>query len=259
MSATFLSRMSGLGALLSSMLVPATQTAGAAPKNSLSAVPDLNGVWVIKDESLDGRPYDAFSEVKKPGTVERPPHQLTIAERALVPLLTPAYRARHDSDLAEEAKGRTKDLQAACLPQGMPQLMYGPFAMEIMQTSHQINFFSEWMEQTRRIYLDRKEQPTDLDPTYNGHSIGHWEGDALVVDTVGIRAETELQGIGIHHSVKLHITERLHRVGADLLQDDMTMEDPEALVKPWHGQIVYRKKPDLEIMEYVCEENNKDH
>ena len=232
--------------------------AASASDRMISTEREWTGVWVLKGESLDGRPYSARSNVKKPGQPELPPHQGEIAAKALEKLLTPAYAAKYQAAKQDQVKGKPVDPTAACLPQGMPNIMYGPFAMEIVLAPTQMNFFSEWNEQTRHIYIGEEKHPADLMPTYNGHSIAHWDGDTLVVDTIGIRPETWLQEEGMHHSDKLHIVERFHLVPPDLLQDDMTMEDPEALTQPWHGPILFRKKPDLQTMEYVCEENNRE-
>jgi hypothetical protein len=92
-----------------------------------------------------------------------------------------------------EAQGKPiQDIGALCLPQGMPGFWNGPYAFEIIQTPKQLNFYQEWNEQTRRIYMDGRAHPEDPDPSYNGHSIAHWEAAVLVVDTVAIGVGTPL-------------------------------------------------------------------
>lgn len=225
--------------------------ASTQPEPAAKAPPDLSGVWAVANESLDGRAYRS----QQP---DLPLHQGTQAAKELESLLTSPYLERYRAAQAQEKAGKIIDPTASCMPQGMPRFMYGPFAMEILQTPAQINFFSEWNEQTRRIYTDGRGHPEDFGPAYNGHSIGRWEGDTLVVDTVGIHPDSMLQAVGMDHSAKLHITERFRFVPPDELHVEMMLEDPEALVRPWTGTVMYRKKTDIEIMEYICHENNRD-
>jgi hypothetical protein len=87
-----------------------------------------------------------------------------------------------------------------------------------------------------------------------GHSIGKWDGDTLVVDTVALRPETFLDGAGHPHSDALHLVERIHRVDADTLDDTLVVDDPKAYTKPWSMQKTYKLKPGWHVMEYVCED-----
>jgi len=109
----------------------------------------------------------------------------------------------------------------------------------------------------RQIYLNRQHRD-DLYPTYSGDSIGRYEGDTLVVDTIGFKDTTwvDLEG-GLPHSEAMHLVERIRRTDHDTLVDDMTIEDPKAFTKPITAQQVYKLKPGWEIQEYVCEENNR--
>jgi hypothetical protein len=130
--------------------------------------------------------------------------------------------------------------------------------MEIIQKPKQMTIIAEWMGQVRRIYLDGRPHPEDPDPTFNGHSIGHWEGKTLVVDTVGLRDDTMFDQSGVRHSDKLHIVERFTLIDANTLQDELTADDPVAFYKPWTVKKTYKRAPvDMEIMEYVCQENNR--
>jgi hypothetical protein len=96
-----------------------------------------------------------------------------------------------------------------------------------------------------------------LYPTYSGDSIGKWEGDTLVVDTIGFNDKTWLDSGGLPHSEALHVVERIRRVDHDTLVDDVTIEDPMAYTKPFSAQQLYKLKPAWEIQELVCNENNK--
>ena len=96
---------------------------------------------------------------------------------------------------------------------------------------------------------------TDLTPTYMGHSIGHWDGDTFVIDTVGFNDKTWLDRAGHPHSDQLHVTERLRRIAADRLQIDFTIEDPVAYTQAFTSSMFFRLHPDWSLMEQVCEDN----
>ena len=161
-----------------------------------------------------------------------------------------------------EAKFKTTNLQTndpnlACLPLGLPRFMISvPYPMEIFQVPTRVIFLQEGPQTMRQIHMNR-QHPKDLDPTYSGDSIGKWEGDTLVVDTIGFNDKTWLDGSGLPHSEAMHLVERIRRIDHDTLVYDFTVEDPKAYTKPLSGHEVYKLKPDWEIHEYVCEENNK--
>ena len=115
----------------------------------------------------------------------------------------------------------------------------------------------EYMSVFRVIPLNAKH-PDDIIPSYTGNSVGHWEGDTLVVDITGFNDKTWLSGTGTFHSDQLHITERYTRVDKDQINYEVTMEDPKVLTKPWtlHSTLMLREGTRLE--EYVCAENNLD-
>jgi hypothetical protein len=152
---------------------------------------------------------------------------------------------------------QTNDPNLACLPLGLPRFMISvPYPMEILQMPSRVVIIHEGPQVMRQIYMNR-QHPKDLDPTYAGDSIGKWEGDTLVVDTIGFNDKTWLDGGGLPHSEALHVVERIRRVDHDTLVDDITVEDPMAYTKPLTNRQVYKLKPGWEIQEYVCEENNK--
>lgn len=155
--------------------------------------------------------------------------------------------------------GEVSDPVARCLPPGMPRVMTMVYGMEILQTPKVIAITSEWQAENRRVWMDRKNHPPadELDPTYNGDSIGHWEGDTLVIDTVGVREDVPLNYTGLMHGPKLHIIERLTQTSPGILTDEFTIDDPDVFVKPWIHKETYRHRPDLRIQEYICEENNR--
>jgi hypothetical protein len=154
------------------------------------------------------------------------------------------------------ANPETNDPNLGCLPTGVPRLMFVPLPLEIVQTPTRVIIVHEGVQALREIYLNR-QHPKDLDPTFSGDSVGKWEGDTLVVDTIGFNDKTWLDAVGLPHSEKMHVSERIHRGDHDTLVDDVTIDDPMAYTKPFTVQQLYKLRPGWEIQEYVCEENNK--
>ena len=219
--------------------------AGAKP-GAAPALPDWNGIW----ERVGSITWDPAG---KPGVPENPP-------------FTPEYAEKYRRTTQAAREGHpVADPTSRCLPPGMPRIMTMTYPMEILMNPRQVTIIAEWSSQVRRIFTDGRGHPAadDLDPTYNGHSIGHWEGKGpkavLVVDTVGIRGDTNFDASGIEHSDQIHVTERLRQIAPDRLQDEITVIDPKAFVHPWVVTKTYKRgAPDLQIMEYICEENNRD-
>ena len=134
--------------------------------------------------------------------------------------------------------------------------MFQPLPWEIVQARDRVLMIFEYQSLVRQIFIDGREHPKDLDPTYMGHSIGRYEGDALVIDTVGFNDKTWLDASGLPHSEALHVTERIRRIDHDTLEDDYRIEDPKAYTQPWTAQKFFALKPGWQIQEYVCAENN---
>jgi hypothetical protein len=154
----------------------------------------------------------------------------------------------------------TGDITAACLPQGMPRIMTMTYPMEIMQNENQVNIFAEWNEQTRRVYTDgRPHQPfSETGALFYGDSIGHWEGDVLVVETISLRGDTNLEASGLPHSDQLRVVERIWLENDNLLKDEITLHDPKAFTRPWTVTKRYnRMAADETLLPYVCLENNR--
>jgi hypothetical protein len=142
-----------------------------------------------------------------------------------------------------------------CFPPGMPRLYLQPFPMEIIQVPGRVIMLFEFSHFVRQIYTDGRKHNTDLGPTWMGDATGHWDGDTLVVDTVGFNDKTWLDRAGHPHSTDLHLVERIRRVDQNTLQDDITIEDPKAYTKPWGGQLTFQLRPNWNILEMVCEDN----
>ena len=136
---------------------------------------------------------------------------------------------------AKEADARGQPLYTdyvKCLPDGMPTMMLAMFPMEVLQTPGQVTIVQEAYNQVRRIYLNEKQIPIeDAEPGYWGHSVGHWQGDTLVVNTVGIKEKVRFRGVP--HSDQMRIHERIHMLSKDFFEDQITVTDPVYLTEPW--------------------------
>ncbi len=144
----------------------------------------------------------------------------------------------------------------SCLGDGMPSMMNAMFPIEFLITKNQVTVIEEAFTQVRRILLDKPQKAIDdVEPGFFGHSVGHWEGDTLVADTIGIKEEIRYQNVP--HSKNLRIKERIHLVAPQILWDEITMEDPDVLEKPWTVTVAYKKMPDYTLLEYICEDNRE--
>ena len=179
--------------------------------------------------------------------------------RAQSPPLTPAYAKIFQTHLANAAAGHpTGDPTAGCLPPGMPRVMTMTYPMEITMGPDHVMIFAEWEEQVRRIFTDGRPLDDDPDPTFNGQSAGHWEGNILLATSLGFRGDTNLEVSGLPKSDKAIAYERLWLADDDTLRDEFTLVDPVAFAKPWTVTKTYKRAPPgFKIMEYVCLENNR--
>jgi hypothetical protein len=177
-------------------------------------------------------------------------------------VLKPEYKKQRD-DLqakiaAASAKGEQYAVKGLCDPYGMPNmLVVAVYPMEIIQTPAQVTLIGEAFSEVRRVYIGKPQLPVDdVAPGWYGRSVGKWEGDTLVVDTVGVK-ETVPGYQNIPHSDKMRITERIRRPAADTLHVQVTIEDPVTLEKPVTYTHVYRQLPDYEMVEFVCDNNRE--
>ncbi len=146
---------------------------------------------------------------------------------------------------------------ADCMPTGVPLAYFVPYQWEIVQGLDKVVILYEYLHMFRVIPINGSH-PADPDPTWMGDSVGHWEGDTLVVDTIGFNDRTELPG-AYRHSEALHVVERFHRTDFDHLDWEATVEDPNVFAKPWTLTRTFPLRTDLDkVDEYVCE-NNKDY
>ncbi len=132
----------------------------------------------------------------------------------------------------------------------------GPFPMEILLSDGQVTIIQEAYNQVRRIYLDKPQLPLeDVEPGFYGRSVGYWDGDTLVVDTIGVKESVEFRNVP--HSLQMRLTERISLVAPDRLRDEITIEDPVVLTEPWYVVFEFSRLADYEMMEYICEDNRE--
>lgn len=173
------------------------------------------------------------------------------------PKLTPAAQARLDAFNAGKERGENLQTQAAnCVPNGMPGIMRLPYPIEFTYSPGRVNILIETYSEIRRIYIDR-ELPEDPDPFFNGSSVGHWEGDTLVIDTIGISPLVSVIS-GLQATETTRFRERITRVAHDRMVDEITITDPALFTEPYVMVQNYKLEPEWEMREYVCQENNRD-
>jgi hypothetical protein len=173
------------------------------------------------------------------------------------PPLTPAAAAQFKASLDSAAAGKPiNDPHANCIPLGMPRMMNGVYLMELLIADEKVVVIGEEQSQVRRIWTDGRSFDEDMWDTYNGTSIGHWEGKVLVVETRGAKSDIPINQKGLMHSDKMTISERLWLEDKNTLHDQITLTDPLTFAKPWVVTKTYRRTQDP-ANEYVCEENNR--
>jgi hypothetical protein len=172
---------------------------------------------------------------------------------------TPAISKQIAQMQAEEKAGHPRGLFVNCLPEGTPSwMLISHNAFEVLYSPGRVTLLGESDgNRLRRIYTDGRGHPADPDPSFHGDSIGHWEGDTLVVDTVGVLPQSYIalsEAVGVPNNGDLHVIERLHLAGPDTLHDDLEIIAPHVLTKPWKTtRIYYRQRAQkYEIEEGVC-------
>jgi len=206
---------------------------------ALAQLPDWSGVWTPTLKDQDARmksnpiPWNAAAAVQIA--------KLVAAEKA----------------------GNPKGLFVNCLPESMPSWMLITHnALEFLFTPGRVTLLGESDgNRLRRIYTDGRPHPADPDPTFHGHSIGHWEDKTLVVDTVGVLPETYIassEAIGLPNNGDMHIVERIHLVGPDTLNDDLEISAPHVLTRTWKTKLVLfrQRAKKYDIVEGVCLQGN---
>jgi hypothetical protein len=236
----------------------------AADWTALGKLPDFNGVWERggaprgNGGQAAGAAAGRGAAAPQRGTGAAAPQRGTGAAaqrggggRGGGMQLTPEYEAKRSAYKAPE-----DNTTANCLPPGMPGIMTQPYPMEFLLTPGKVTIVIEAYTQVRHIYTDGRKLPEDPDPKFFGTSIGHWEGDTLVVESVGFSPSTTLAA-GVPHSDKMRIVERFHLADPDNMTIETTVTDPVVLAAPYTTSSNLRRHREWTISEYICEENNR--
>jgi hypothetical protein len=221
---------------------------GAVTAMAAPSTPDISGLWRRSRRPPDSaRKYTIFELAMSITTEEPPMTSLGKAKfKANKPNLGPNAVTLAD----------TNDPTTKCFPPGVPRiyLMRGE-PVEIFQVPGRVIMLFEYDHFVRQIYTDGRGHAADPPPTWMGDAIGRWEGDTLVIDTLGFNDATWLDNGGHPHSDQLHVVERVRRVDHESLTIDTTIEDPKIYTKSWGGHAVLELKPDWNLGEMVCEDD----
>jgi hypothetical protein len=177
--------------------------------------------------------------------------------------LTPAGKEAYDKNIAGLKDGSlTDNARKFCVPDGLPRVLANPYPFEIIQAPPgQTTIIYELSHQVRMIAMDKK-LPSEEDllvlPFFNGHSVGRFEGDTLVVESAGFKENTFLDATGAPHTDELHTVERIRKTSPTQLEDVITIHDPQYYTRDWQVRFVYNQHNELRIEDYVCGEPHRD-
>jgi hypothetical protein len=228
-----------------------------APARRLNGKPDVSGLW--QAERTPEREYDA---VLGKGFTALQVDTYNITKNVLNVFwgMKP-----EDQPIRPEAAAIVKQRQASplearhlqCLPGSIPMGLL-ILTFKIIQTPQEIVILTETADPPRQIHMDGRPLPKSPDPTWMGYSVGHWGGDTLVVDTIGLNDRAWLDGAGHPRSESMHITERYHRRDFGHMDLEITFDDPKYYTRPFTLKTGLELIPDSDLLEYVCAENEKD-
>lgn len=233
-------REAALGATLAAGLalaVPAAAQDAYVPDRATgyadsAALPDWGGIW-----------YPDWSQL--------------FSTRGARPVLTERGAQILDAYNASiREHGPNQEAQALCLPPGLPGLMQQPYPIELLFSPGRVTILTEAYEQARRIYTDGRALPEDFDLFYNGNSVGFWDGDMLVIDTVGLSPRTNIVP-GLPHTEASRVHEHIWRPAPGQLFVEFTITNPELLAAPYVTRVAYKLDNEFPLREYVCSENNR--
>ncbi|MGH9687118.1 MAG: hypothetical protein ACRD5K_08520 [Candidatus Acidiferrales bacterium] len=235
----------------------ATKAPTAAEWEAIAKLPDFSGVWEMPlgDASLIVPPGSAKQNAPKAASTSGRPASI---KQPSLPL-TPTWVAKMKYLKAHPPQDNP---QANCVPNGMPEIMRLPYPYEFLITPGQVTIIGELYRMIRHIYTDGRPLPKDPAPTFWGASVGHWEGQTLVAETVGLLPQTNvIPGSGIEqripHSDKMKVFERFRLLDPNTMQIKTTIIDPVVFTRPYTTTRILKRHPTWTIDEYICEQNNR--
>jgi hypothetical protein len=217
----------------------------SASSQMLVSTPDLSGIWMrLRDKGATARGYPAILlDFGQP------------AGLPMTPWAASKYKVTSALYHGDNPDTVLSDPVFSCFPPGVPRIYLFGFPVQIVQIPGQVIMLFEYDHFVRRIYTDGRPHDMSQGPLWMGDSIGKWEGDTLLADTVGFNDKTLIDRVGHPHSDALHTIERIRRVDPNSLEIDLTVEDPKAYSKPWSTKLIFDFKPDWKVMEQICEDN----
>jgi len=205
--------------------------------------PDFNGVWDhprVADVTKDGKGCGSYTA----GCTQKGAGELQFTQSGLAEWKDEEHRF---------------DYSGHCLPWGYTRAWQVEYPVEIVQTPERMAILFESNNIFHVVHTDGSQHPKNLEPTWMGNSIGWYEGDTLVIDTIGFNGKTWIDTIEHPSSDALHVTEHMHFIDPQHLAYDVTWEDSKTYTKPIQNtRVLSRMKPGEELMEYWCMENNRD-
>ncbi len=221
------------------------------PVPRLNGKPDLSGIWQVQAEprgpGLYGLGESPNSKYFRDILSDFKPN-----EAPLTPLGMEILRKNAQVNASGGAPGLN------CLPDGVPHGDLLPEPFKIIQTPREVIMLYEVETTFRQIFTDGRKFPEDPSPTWNGYSVGHWEGDTLVVDSMGFNNLSWLDARGHGHSEDMRVQERFHRRDYGHLELGITITDPKVFTQPISFNVVEGLLPDTDVFEHYCLENEKD-
>jgi hypothetical protein len=204
--------------------------------------PDLSGVWMVAQTFVDGVPKYGRNLAAD-----------------LKPDDAPRLQPSAEALLKQRMESFGKDFPPSrCLPPGVPLIQAIPVPFKIVQIPGMVVILYEAWTIYRQIFTDGRRLPNNPDPTWMGYSVGTWNGDTLVVDTAGLNDKSWLDMMGHPHTEAMHVIERYRRGDLGRMEIQITIDDPGAYIKPWTATESARLLPDTELLEFICNENEKD-
>jgi hypothetical protein len=204
----------------------------------------MNCCWLLAVIAAVGAQGETHPDL---GGVWLPDYVGSIAPIETLPLL-PWAKTKF-----QENSGQQSETDARCLPPGVPRIMFLSRPFEIVQAEGRILFLFEGAAHVwRQIWMDGRAHPKDPNPDWLGHSIGHWEQDMLVVDTVGFNDRTWLDDAGHPHTEQLHVIEKFTRMNRAKMKYEVTIDDPGAYTQPWSAISSFNFRPDENLEEDIC-------
>jgi hypothetical protein len=236
MTRSALGKLSAIALVLSVAVLAASPAASAASNapaaRAASNRPEISGIWQVIGYERSIRTVDGK-----------------------MPPLRPEAKKVHEQNVVARKQLKPREDLTRCVPPGTPRVLWAPFPVQIVQTARKVFWLHEYQHLIRHVYLDESlPKLEDMDPSFMGESVGHWDGDTLVIETQGFNAKTFLDRDGMPHSDQMRVTERVRLIdGGKHLEDRVTIDDSETFTAPWTARVVFERKPGVEVSaEYHC-------